>query len=71
MTTVDLTQTSVRELNQALHDLPNDATGGWEITNAKGQHAIAVGMDAPLDVTIKGHAGYYAAGMNKHRGSSP
>jgi len=66
MTTVDLTQTSVRDLNQALHDLPNDATGEWEITNAKGQHAIACGLDAPVDVTIKGHAGYYAAGMNKH-----
>jgi methylamine---glutamate N-methyltransferase subunit B len=66
MTTVDLTQTSVRDLNQALHDLPNDASGAWEITNAKGQHALAVGLDAPIDVTIKGHAGYYAAGMNKH-----
>ena len=54
MTTVDLTQTSVRDLNQALHDLPNDDTGEWEITNAKGQHAIAVGLDAPIDVTPTG-----------------
>lgn len=66
MTTVDLTQTSVRDLNQALHDLPKDAAGEWEINGAKGEHAIAVGIDAPVNVTINGHAGYYAAGMNKH-----
>ena len=23
-------------------------------------------MDAPLDIEIDGHAGYYAGGMNKH-----
>lgn len=66
MTTVDLTQTSVRDLNQALHDLPNSATEKWNITNARGEHSIAVGLDAPLDVTINGHAGYYAVSMNKH-----
>ena len=65
MTTVDLTQTSVRELNQALHDLPKDDTGEWEINGVKGEHAVAVGIDAPLNVTINGHAGYYAVGMNK------
>jgi len=65
MTTVDLTQTSVRDLNQGLHDLPNDSTDEWEINGVKGEHAIAVGIDAPLSVTINGHAGYYAAGMNK------
>ena len=65
MTTVDLTQSSVRDLNQALHDLPKDATGEWEINGVKGEHAVAVGIDAPLNVTINGHAGYYAAGMNQ------
>lgn len=65
MTTVDLTQSSVRELNQALHDLPKDATGEWEINGTKGEHAVACGLDAPIDVTINGHAGYYAAGMNQ------
>jgi methylamine---glutamate N-methyltransferase subunit B len=66
MTTVDLSQTSVRDLNQGLHDLPNDSTDEWEINGVKGQHAVAVGIDAPLSVTINGHAGYYAAGMNQH-----
>ena len=42
MATVDLTQTSVRKLNQALHDLPKDATGEREINGTKGEHAVAI-----------------------------
>jgi hypothetical protein len=38
------------------------AVGGRE---PKGSHAIAVGLDAPLDVTVKGSTGYYCGGMNK------
>ena len=34
--------------------------------NPRGAHALAVGIDAPLEVEIDGHAGYYCAGMNKH-----
>ena len=37
----------------------------WEIHNPKGAHAVAVGLDGPLEVTIKGSTGYYCAGMNK------
>jgi glutamate synthase domain-containing protein 3 len=33
--------------------------------NPRGSHAIAVGLDAPLDVTVKGSTGYYCGGMNK------
>ena len=35
------------------------------IANPDGAHNIAVGLDAPIAVDIDGHAGYYAAGMNK------
>ena len=59
--TVDLSVTSVRELNALLHE----ATGGsYSITNPAGRHNIAVGLAAPLDVEIAGHVGYYCAGMN-------
>ena len=34
--------------------------------NPGGAHAIAVGLDAPVEVEIDGHVGYYCAGMNKH-----
>jgi glutamate synthase domain-containing protein 1 len=31
----------------------------------QGRHAIAVGVDAPVDITVRGSTGYYCAGMNK------
>ena len=62
----DLDEVSIRELNQALHDYKStDESSTWTVTNTKGKHAVAVGIDAPLDVTINGHLGYYCAGMNK------
>jgi methylamine---glutamate N-methyltransferase subunit B len=64
MTSVDLAQTPLRELNAALH-APGVA-GEWRVLNPRGAHALAVGIDAPVEVDIEGHAGYYCAGMNKH-----
>ena len=64
--TIDLAAAPVRSLNQALHDLPPDTNRTlWRVLNPRGQHALAVGVDAPIRVEIAGHAGYYCAGMNK------
>lgn len=66
MRTIDLDATPLRELNQELHrqtDGANDTA--WEVLNPRGKHAVAVGIDAPISVTIKGSVGYYCAGMNK------
>jgi glutamate synthase domain-containing protein 3 len=66
MRTVDLSQISLRELNAALHRLkPTTNETHWRVLNPRGQHAIAVGVDAPIMVEIEGHVGYYCAGMNK------
>jgi glutamate synthase domain-containing protein 3 len=66
MRTVDLSQTSLRELNAALHRLQADTNEThWRVLNPRGQHAIAAGVDAPITIEIEGHAGYYCAGMNK------
>ena len=62
---VDLATTTVRELNQRLHDLEPGAGGRWVVTNPNGAHAVAVGLDAEVEVEIEGHVGYYCAGMNK------
>jgi methylamine---glutamate N-methyltransferase subunit B len=64
---VDLASTPLRELNQRLHDLAGDepAPRRWQIVNPSGAHAVACGLDAPLDIEIVGHVGYYCAGMNK------
>jgi glutamate synthase domain-containing protein 3 len=62
----DLRTTPLRELNAFLHrgfkTVPKESV---EVLNPDGAHNIAVGLDTPLRVNIRGHAGYYAAGMNK------
>jgi methylamine---glutamate N-methyltransferase subunit B len=66
MQTVDLAETSLRELNQSLHKLREGTNEvDWQILNPKGHHAVAVGVDAPIRVEVKGSVGYYCAGMNK------
>jgi len=64
--TLDLAKMSVRELNQFLHhELIRNGIRHVEILNPNGMHNIAVGLDAPVEVHIRGHAGYFIAGMNK------
>ena len=63
---VDLETTSLRELNQRLHDLARaPGPAAWRVVNPNGAHAVACGMDAEIEVEIEGHVGYYCAGMNK------
>ena len=66
MQQLDLAEKSLREINatlQATEETSNQTA--WEITNPKGAHAIACGLDAEIEVHVKGSAGYYCAGMNK------
>ena len=60
---VDLATTPIRELNQRLHDAERGLA--LEDRQPRGAHAVAVGLDAELEVEIDGHVGYYCAGMNK------
>jgi glutamate synthase domain-containing protein 3 len=67
MRTVDLAKTPLRDLNQDLHrQTAGSNEGNWEITNPMGFHAVAVGVEAPIAIDIRGSVGYYCAGMNKH-----
>ncbi len=62
----DLASSTVRELNQSLHDAAKaGAPSQWRVLNPRGTHSIAAGLNAPFHVQIEGHAGYYAAGMNQ------
>jgi len=62
----DLAQVSVRELNQYLHkELHAGDVTAIMIANPEGRHSIAVGLDAPVQIDIEGHGGYFVAGMNK------
>lgn len=66
MKTIDLREESVRALNQALHDQAGNPTEReWEVLNSDGAHNLACGLDAEIAVHIRGHAGYYCAGMNQ------
>ncbi|WP_040795931.1 protein glxC [Nocardia higoensis] len=62
-TRLDLTETSVREVNALLHS--QDAPRRITLTEPRGAHALACGLTDDLDVTIEGHVGYYCAGMNQ------
>ena len=59
----DLRDTPLRDVNAALH--APDLSGEFVITHPDGAHNVAVGVDAPVKVTVEGHVGYYAAGMNQ------
>lgn len=64
--TIDLEAEGLRHLNATLGALGADTNQTeWQIVNPRGSHAIAVGLDAPVTVTVKGSTGYYCAGMNK------
>lgn len=63
---IDLSQMTVRELNDFLHHRAKQAgVTSLEILNPDGEHNLAVGLDLPINVDIMGHAGYFIAGMNK------
>ncbi|WP_170479913.1 GXGXG domain-containing protein [Ruegeria arenilitoris] len=66
MQTYDISEKGLRGLNSTLQ-AQRDATNqtSWQVVNPKGSHAIAVGLDAPIEVTVKGSTGYYCAGMNQ------
>ena len=63
---IDMAATPLREVNATLQAATVDGNDNrWVIENPRGSHAVAVGLDAPIDVTIRGSTGYYCAGMNK------
>jgi glutamate synthase domain-containing protein 3 len=66
MQMIDMASTSLRDMNATLHAQAESTNQThWEIENPKGAHAIACGLDAPIEVIVKGSTGYYCAGMNK------
>ena len=61
-TELDVATLDRRAVNQTLQDAER---GDFTVTNPGGAHALACGLMHPIGVTIKGHTGYYCAGMNK------
>jgi len=60
--TLDLSQLSVREANERLRALGADGED-VEIANPDARHHIGVGLIHPINVTVRGSAGYFCAGL--------
>lgn len=65
METLDLAEMELRVVNEALQAENSGSNKSFEITNPRGSHAIAVGLNAPISVIVNGSTGYYCAGMNQ------
>ena len=66
MNVLNLEKDSVRDLNQILQSTSTEESEtNWEVQNPKGNHAIAVGLNAKINLNIKGSTGYYCGGMNQ------
>lgn len=66
MQIIDMAQTPLREVNAALQ--AQSATTNqtrWTLEHPRGGHAVAAGLDAPIEVMVNGSTGYYCGGMNK------
>ncbi|WP_421707241.1 protein GlxC [Algihabitans sp.] len=59
---LDLDRLERRELNRRLQQAESSEI--FEVLNPLGRHSLAVGLQRPVEVTLRGHAGYYCAGMN-------
>lgn len=67
MQTYNLEKDGLRGLNQLLQqESQKSASTDFEVINPKGSHAIAVGLNGDINVTVNGSTGYYCAGMNQH-----
>lgn len=68
---VDLSAVSLRAANSLLQGRPAEGLPALSdeesivLINARGGHAVAVGMNHPREVTVRGSLGYYAASMNQ------
>ena len=65
MSEFNLQDSSVRDLNQCLHQANSDKAS-YKVINPNGKHSVAVGAQYATEVKIDGHVGYYCAGMNQN-----
>ena len=66
MREIDLTDGDIRQLNRILQRRDGNQDAHFTVTNPMGRHSLAAGLMDDISVQIKGHVGYYCAGMNKH-----
>ena len=62
METIDLSAVSIRDANERIRSFGSQGED-IEITNPDARHHIGVGLTFPVNVTVKGSAGYFCAGL--------
>jgi len=63
MVTIDLAQVPVREANEQLRRI-SAAGDTVELINPDARHHLGVGLTNPINVTVRGSAGYFCAGLS-------
>jgi len=66
MESIDLASTTTRDLNARLQGEADGSNAAFEVLHPGGRHALACGLTAPIRITLRGHVGYYCAGMNQN-----
>ena len=64
---LDLKKSKLRQINEKLQTIGIKKNQRiFTIINPEGNHAICAGLKDDINVTIKGHTGYYCGGMNQN-----
>ncbi|MBD2260383.1 protein glxC [Pseudanabaena sp. FACHB-2040] len=63
--TLDCTGLTTREINQQLKKLAAAGADTVDLLNPQGRHNLAVAIEAPLKVRIRGPVGYYCGGLSE------
>ena len=63
MVTIDLAEVPVREANEQLRRI-GEAGDDVELINPDARHHLGVGLTAPINVSIRGSAGYFCGGLS-------
>ena len=66
--TLDSELLGTRGVNRALRGL--DPGAAARVLNPRGRHNLAVGLTAPVRVTVEGNAGYFLGGLGGERGGT-
>ena len=63
MVTIDLADVSVRQANELIRSY-GEAREDVELVNPDARHHLGVGLTFPINVAIRGSAGYFCAGLS-------
>ena len=64
---LDLKKLKLRAINEKLQNLDRKKNErDFKIINPEGSHALCAGLTENMNISIKGHVGYYCGGMNQN-----